>query len=67
MHVLTKSNLYNKAQITELREQYKLKEVAYQELESLNFVIDNAALFASTKLDGTVIYMSKKTGRSLRT
>jgi two-component system sensor histidine kinase DegS len=62
MHVLTKSNLYNKAQITELREQYKLKEAAYQELESLNFVIDNAALFASTKLDGTVIYMSKKLG-----
>jgi len=58
--VLIKSNLHNKEQIAELKEQYELKEVAYQELESLNFVVDNAALFASAKLDGTVVYMSKK-------
>ncbi|MFC2109159.1 ATP-binding protein [Bacteroidota bacterium] len=58
--VLVKSNLYNKKQIAELKEQYELKEQAYQELESLNFVLDNAALFASTKLDGTVVYFSKK-------
>jgi len=57
---LIKSNIHNKAQIAELKNQYQLKEVAYQELERLNFVVDNAALFASTKLDGTVVYMSKK-------
>lgn len=60
IQILIKSNIYNKAQITELKEQYELKEIAYQELESLNFVVDNAALFASAKLDGTVLYMSKK-------
>ncbi|WP_139957538.1 PAS domain-containing sensor histidine kinase [Flavicella sediminum] len=60
INVLVKSNLYNKKQIAELKEQYELKEQAYQELESLNFVIDNAALFASAKLDGTVVYLSKK-------
>ena len=60
INVLIKSNIYNKAQISELKEQYELKEIAYQELESLNFVVDNAALFASAKLDGTVLYMSKK-------
>tara|TARA_B100000809_G_scaffold32497_1_gene28372 strand:- start:44920 stop:46260 length:1341 start_codon:yes stop_codon:yes gene_type:complete len=60
INVLIKSNIYNKEQISELKEQYELKEIAYQELESLNFVVDNAALFASAKLDGTVLYMSKK-------
>lgn len=58
--ILIKSNQHSKTQITELKEQYELKETAYQELESLNFVVDNAALFASAKLDGTVVYMSKK-------
>ncbi len=60
IQILIKSNIYNKAQIAELKEQYELKETAYQELESLNFVVDNAAFFASTKLDGTVLNMSKK-------
>jgi two-component system sensor histidine kinase DegS len=64
--ILIKSNIYNKKQIAELKEQYELKELAYQELESLNFVVDNAALFASTKLDGTVLYMSKKFSDLLR-
>jgi PAS domain S-box-containing protein len=58
--VLTESNIYNKKQIAELKEQYELKELAYQELEGLNYVIDNAALFASSKLDGTIVYLSKK-------
>ena len=58
--ILIESNIYNKAQIEELKEQYELKEQAYQELESLNYVMDNAALFASAKWDGTVLYMSKK-------
>lgn len=60
IEVLVKTNVHNKEQISELKEQYRLKEIAYQELESLNFVVDNAAIFASTKLDGTVKYMSKK-------
>ena len=60
IQILIKSNIHNKEQIAELKEQYELKEIAYQELESLNFVVDNAALFASTKLDGTILYMSKK-------
>lgn len=60
INILIKSNIYNKEQIAELKEQYELKEIAYQELENLNFVVDHAALFASTKLDGTVLYMSKK-------
>ena len=60
IQILIKSNIYNKAQISELKEQYELKEIAYQELESLNFVVDNAALFANAKLDGTVLNMSKK-------
>jgi two-component system sensor histidine kinase DegS len=58
--IFIESNIYNKAQIEELKEQYELKEQAYQELESLNYVMDNAALFASAKWDGTVLYMSKK-------
>lgn len=58
--LIIKSKVYNKEQISELKEQYVLKESAYQELENLNFVIDNAALFASAKLDGTITYMSKK-------
>jgi len=58
--ILIESNIYNKAQIEELKEQYELKEQAYQELESLNYVMENAALFASVKWDGTVLYMSKK-------
>lgn len=62
---LVKSNMYNQEKISELKELYELKEIAYQELESLNFVVDNAALFASTNLDGTVLYMSEKFSKLL--
>lgn len=36
------------------------KEKSLQELQELNFVIDNAALFASARNDGSVVFMSKK-------
>lgn len=60
INLLIKSNIYNKTQIEELKEQYNLKEQAYQQLESLNYVMDHAVLFATAKRDGTVLYMSKK-------
>tara|TARA_R110001583_G_scaffold43178_12_gene137290 strand:- start:2431 stop:3945 length:1515 start_codon:yes stop_codon:yes gene_type:complete len=36
------------------------KEKSLKELQELNFVIDNAALFASAKKDGSVVFISKK-------
>ncbi len=36
------------------------KEKSLQKLQELNFVIDNAALFASAKSDGTVVFISRK-------
>lgn len=36
------------------------KEKSLQELQELNFVIDNAALFASARNDGSVVFISKK-------
>lgn len=39
---------------------FQEKERSLQKLQELNFVIDNAALFASAKSDGTVVFISKK-------
>ena len=36
------------------------KEKSLEELKELNFVIDNAALFASIRKDGSIVFMSKK-------
>ncbi|MFX0556134.1 ATP-binding protein [Maribacter sp. CXY002] len=36
------------------------KEKSLQELQELNFIIDNAALFASARKDGSVVFISKK-------
>lgn len=36
------------------------KEESLRELQELNFAIDNAALFASTRMDGSVVFISKK-------
>ncbi|NNG10458.1 MAG: PAS domain S-box protein, partial [Arenibacter sp.] len=44
----------------EIKKLYQEKEKSLQELQELNFVIDNAALFASTKQDGNVVFISKK-------
>ncbi|HET8736633.1 MAG TPA: type IV pili methyl-accepting chemotaxis transducer N-terminal domain-containing protein [Pricia sp.] len=44
----------------EIQELYTEKEKSLQELQELNFVIDNAALFASARKDGSVVFISKK-------
>jgi PAS domain S-box-containing protein len=44
----------------EIKKLLQEKEKSLQELQELNFVIDNAALFASTKQDGNVVFISKK-------
>ena len=36
------------------------KDKSLQELQELNFVIDNAALFASARKDGSIVFISKK-------
>lgn len=43
-----------------IQELYIEKEKSLQELQELNFVIDNAALFASARSDGSIVFMSKK-------
>jgi PAS domain S-box-containing protein len=44
----------------EIKKLFKEKEKSLQELQELNFVIDNAALFASIGKDGNVVFISKK-------
>ncbi|MCK0133529.1 ATP-binding protein [Arenibacter sp. S6351L] len=44
----------------EIKKLFNEKEKSLQELQELNFVIDNAALFASAKQDGHVVFISKK-------
>ena len=44
----------------EVKRLFTEKEKSLQQLQELNFVIDNAALFASTRKDGTVVFISKK-------
>ena len=52
----TQSDLNSKRVETLLVE----KEKSLQELQELNFVIDNAALFASARTDGSLVFISKK-------
>jgi PAS domain S-box-containing protein len=44
----------------EIEELYQTREASLQELRALNFAMDQAALFASAKTDGQVVYMSDK-------
>ena len=44
----------------EIKQLFKEKEKSLQELQELNFVIDNAALFASARKDGSIVFISKK-------
>jgi PAS domain S-box-containing protein len=44
----------------EIKKLFEEKERSLQKLQELNYVIDNAALFASAKSDGSVVFMSKK-------
>lgn len=56
MESRTKSEIHTK----EIEKLFQEKEKSLRELQELNFVIDNAALFASAKNDGSVVFMSKK-------
>lgn len=57
---LINSQLKSDADAKQIKKIVEEKEKSLQELQELNFVIDNAALFASTKSDGTVVFISKK-------
>lgn len=57
---LVKSQLQSEQDAQEIKKIFEEKEKSLQELKELNFVIDNAALFASVRSDGTVVFISKK-------
>lgn len=57
---LVKSQLKAEQDAKAIKIIYQEKEKSLQELKELNFVIDNAALFASARTDGTVVFISKK-------
>ncbi len=44
----------------QIKKIFKEKEASLRELQELNFAIDNAALFASIRMGGTVDFISKK-------
>ncbi len=56
MHNQEKSEIRAK----EIQHLFTEKEKSLQELQELNFVIDNAALFASARKDGSIVFISKK-------
>ncbi len=57
---LMQSRLKSDAHANEIQELFTEKEKSLKELQELNFVIDNAALFASARKDGSIVFMSKK-------
>jgi PAS domain S-box-containing protein len=57
---LMKSQLKSDNNTEKIQHLYQEKEKSLQELQELNFVIDNAALFASAKNDGSIVFISKK-------
>ena len=57
---LIQNQLKSDATATEIKKLFAEKEKSLQQLQELNFVIDNAALFASTRKDGSVVFISKK-------
>ncbi len=57
---LLESQKKSDASATEIKALFLEKERSLKELQELNFVIDNAALFASIRGDGTVVFISKK-------
>jgi len=57
---LVKSKLRSDQDAKEIKKIFEEKEKSLQELKELNFVIDNAALFASARRDGSVVFISKK-------
>ena len=63
-------DLYNSKQevvekLHELQELYISKEASLQELQGLNYAIDNAALFVKLSHEGTVLHISKKFSKLL--
>ncbi|HDZ05475.1 hypothetical protein LCGC14_0071250 [marine sediment metagenome] len=50
----------SKGQLEKIQNLYEEKEQSLKELQELNFVIDNAALFASIRKDGSIVFISKK-------
>ncbi|TMU54491.1 type IV pili methyl-accepting chemotaxis transducer N-terminal domain-containing protein [Flagellimonas algicola] len=57
---LIRSQIKSDNTASEVKRLFAEKERSLQQLQELNFVIDNAALFASTRRDGTVVFISKK-------
>ncbi|MEP0214005.1 MAG: ATP-binding protein [Cellulophaga sp.] len=57
---LLKGKIESEKNTAKIEELYQEKENSLQELQELNFVIDNAALFASTKNNESVVFISKK-------
>lgn len=57
---LMQSQIRSDKSAKEIQKLFLEKEKSLQELQELNFVIDNAALFASVRSDGSVVFMSKK-------
>ncbi|MBO0323751.1 type IV pili methyl-accepting chemotaxis transducer N-terminal domain-containing protein [Muricauda sp. CAU 1633] len=57
---LVKSKLRSDQDAKEIKKIFEEKEKSLQELKELNFVVDNAALFASARSDGSVVFISKK-------
>ena len=57
---LIQSRGQSESQARETQRLYKEKEKSLKDLQELNFVIDNAALFASARQDGSIVFISKK-------
>lgn len=57
----TEQNLKDK--VRNVNELYLEKENSLQELQGLNYAINNAALFANLREDGTILHISKKFSR----
>ncbi|CAM3429247.1 ATP-binding protein [Zobellia roscoffensis] len=57
---LMQNQVNSEARAKEVQQLYSEKEKSLQELQELNFVIDNASLFASARKDGSVVFISKK-------
>ena len=57
---LMKSQIRTDTHAKEVQRLFREKEKSLQELQELNFVIDNAALFASARKDGSIVFISNK-------
>ncbi|PCJ82546.1 MAG: histidine kinase [Bacteroidetes bacterium] len=60
MKVLVKDQEKSHKNAAKIKKVYAEKEKSLEDLKELNFVIDNAALFASAKSNGKIVFISKK-------